>query len=147
VTLFAVVLDFSEPFVQSQGEMKMKLKVIDESFNRMNSSFGEGNLMNSVVHLSFYNKENKIEEMPSVVSVGDIIYVRRFKFHLEEKTEKVIGQEMSFSNWMVLNLETLAIQSQKVLKKQNQRELYKLEEMRAKELQAWAKKFFAANMI
>lgn len=95
----------------------MKLKVIDESFNRMNSSFGEGNLMNSVVHLSFYNKENKIEEMPSVVSVGDIIYVRRFKFHLEEKTEKVIGQEMSFSNWMVLNLETLAIQSQKVLKK------------------------------
>jgi hypothetical protein len=82
-----------------------------------------------------------------VVSVGDIIYVRRFKFHLEEKTEKVIGQEMSFSNWMVLNLETLAIQSQKVLKKQNQRELYKLEEMRAKELQAWAKKFFAANMI
>ena len=147
MTLFAVVLDFSEPFVQSQGEMKMKLKVIDESFNRMNSSFGEGNLMNSVVHLSFYNKENKIEEMPSVVSVGDIIYVRRFKFHLEEKTEKVIGQEMSFSNWMVLNLETLAIQSQKVLKKQNQRELYKLEEMRAKELQAWAKKFFAANMI
>lgn len=69
----------------------MKLKVIDESFNRMKSSFGEGNFMNSVVHLSFYNKNKKMEEMPHVVSVGDIVYVRRFKFNVEEKTGKVIG--------------------------------------------------------
>lgn len=54
---------------------------------------------------------------------------------------------MPFSNWMVLNAETLKIQSQKVLKKEQQRELYKMEEIRARELQAWAKKFFASNLI
>lgn len=53
VSLFAVVVDFSEPYVSNNGGYKMKMKLIDESYNRMSSSFGTG-MMHFVVHVHFY---------------------------------------------------------------------------------------------
>lgn len=57
--------------------------------------------------------------MPRIVSVGDVIRIRRFKFFIDDTSGKLIGKELLFSNWMVFNLQTMEKYSEKKLKDEN----------------------------
>ena len=145
--MFAVVVDFSEPIQNDNKEYQMKLKVIDETYNRTVPSFVASEEMSFVAHVHFFQKQPIRDNMPRVVSVGDIIRVRRFKFAVDN-WGKVVGTEQTFSNWVVYDLQTLQHISAKPLKeKAKQRELSVWEDERLRSLQKWALQFLSQNPI
>lgn len=111
--MFVVVVDFTEPYVSNTGGTMVKVKVIDESYNRAKTTFGQENQMQSVSVLYFRAENSSKDNLPNIISVGDIIRIRRFKFVVEDTTGKVIGNEMRFSNWMIFDLASLDIYCEK----------------------------------
>ncbi len=99
-SLFAVVVDISEPFKIEDNCYTTKIKIIDSSFNYTKTSDNEDVKFNRYAMIYVYSE--KIVECPAIKHIGDIIRLRRFQFRINHLGE-LEGKSKSFSNWLVYN--------------------------------------------
>ena len=146
--LFAVVIDVSEPMKMEEGNnFNTKLKVIDPSFNYKTEVKTPKLRFHKFVHINIYTETP--EEAPKVISVGDIIRLRRFKFKYTEKGE-IMGNDMKYSNWLIYTAlpsnNDVALTHKKFGKNIN-RKLTRDEANRVSDLRKWSETFFGNNSL
>lgn len=75
-SLFAVVVDISEPFKIDDNCYTTKIKIIDESFNYTKNSDNKDIKFHKYAMIYVYS--DKMVECPTIKHIGDIIRLRRF---------------------------------------------------------------------